>query len=81
MFKRVTEQQTWFKTDSVLTSLLVGVLFWDPCPVDSDFFKVVKERSDLFLYVGLRDEDMHICEFVFLFEFFLNVSSREFYCI
>lgn len=44
-------------------SLLVGVLFWDLCPVDSEVFEVFKQRSHLFLDVSLRDEDL----------FFLNL--------
>lgn len=39
-------------------SLLVGVLFWDLCPVDSEVFEVFKQRSHLFLDVSLRDEDL-----------------------
>lgn len=53
-------------------SLLVGVLFWDLCPVDSEVFEVFKQRSHLFLDVSLRDEDLFFLKLVCC-----NVSSRN----
>lgn len=47
----------------MLASLLVGVLVGDAGPVQSEIFEVVKQRSDLFLYVCLKDEDTHVLLF------------------
>lgn len=45
----------------MLKCLLVSVLLWDQCPVDSEVSEVVKQRSHLFLNVSLRDEDVCLC--------------------
>lgn len=46
-------------------SLLVGVLLWSLCPVESGIFKVVEKRSDLFLEISLRDKDVLVRTCVF----------------
>lgn len=48
---------------TLLASLLVGVLVGDAGPVQSEIFEVVKQRSDLFFYVCLKDEDTHVLLF------------------
>lgn len=52
-----------WKTEDMFTSLLVSVILRDRCPVGSDIFEVVEQRSDLFLYVSLRKEQnvLFIC--------------------
>lgn len=53
----------------ILKSLLVSMLFWVLRPVDSDFFEVVEQRSDLFLDVSLEDEDVN--------DFFLTSRNNK----
>lgn len=43
----------------MLAFLLISVTVRNLGPVQSDFFEVVKQRSDLFLYVGLKDGDIY----------------------
>lgn len=38
-------------------SLLVGVLLWDLCPVGSELFKMVEQRSHLLPEVSLRNNN------------------------
>lgn len=56
----------------MLKSLLVGVLLWDLCPVESEVFEVFKQRSHLFLDVSLRDED-----FFFFFNLYVVMCHPE----
>ena len=54
------------KQTNISKFLLVGVIVWDLCPVVGETFEVGEQRSDLFLYVSLREEDvrfvnLHLC--------------------